>query len=146
MNIKDIESLIITINNTDIERVEIEKNDIRLLIVKGNGQRAEITSEPRPIIGSSSIEEDLESKLEDDNLYTIASPMVGVFYQSPSPDAQPFVKLGDRVEKGQTLCIVEAMKIMNEIESELSGEVVEILLQDGDVVEYGQALMKIRRV
>ena len=72
--------------------------------------------------------------------------MVGVYYQAPAPGEDSFVKIGSMVEKGQTLCIIEAMKLMNEIEAEVSGEVVDILVKNEDVVQYGQALMKIRRV
>lgn len=71
------------------------------------------------------------------------SPMVGTFYRAPGPDEAPFVEVGDRIRKGQTVCIIEAMKLMNEIEAEVSGQVVEILVNNGDSVEYGQPLMRI---
>lgn len=71
----------------------------------------------------------------------VTSPMVGTFYKSPSPDSEPFVKIGSVVEEGQVVCIIEAMKLMNEIESEVSGKVVEILVEDGQPVEFGQVLM-----
>jgi acetyl-CoA carboxylase biotin carboxyl carrier protein len=86
-----------------------------------------------------------KSVTNDENTYIVKSPIVGTFYEGASPDTPPFVKVGDKVEKGQTLCIVEAMKIMNEIECEVSGEVVEILAHDEDIVEYGQPLIRIRR-
>ncbi len=73
----------------------------------------------------------------------IPSPMVGTFYRSPAPDEPPFVEVGDRIRVGQTVCIIEAMKLMNELEAEISGEVVEILLQNGEPVEYGQPLMRV---
>ncbi len=73
----------------------------------------------------------------------IKSPMVGTFYRSPSPDEVPYVDLGDRIRSGQTVCIIEAMKLMNEIEAEFSGQVMEILVSNGDPVEYGQPLMRI---
>jgi acetyl-CoA carboxylase biotin carboxyl carrier protein len=73
----------------------------------------------------------------------IPSPMVGTFYRAPGPSESPFVEVGDRVRSGQTVCIIEAMKLMNEIESEVSGQVIEILLQNGEPVEYGQPLMRI---
>ncbi len=73
----------------------------------------------------------------------VVSPMVGTFYHAPAPDEAPFVEVGDRVSKGQTLCIIEAMKLMNEIEAELSGQVMEILMNNGEPVEYGQPLMRI---
>jgi acetyl-CoA carboxylase biotin carboxyl carrier protein len=76
--------------------------------------------------------------------HTITSPMVGTFYRSPSPDSEPFASTGDTVTVGQTLCIIEAMKIMNEIEADASGEIAEILVQDGDPVEYNQPLIRLR--
>ena len=74
----------------------------------------------------------------------VRAPIVGTFYAAPSPDAAPFVAVGDRVEAGQTLCIIEAMKLMNEIESEVSGEIVEICVENAQPVQFGQTLFKIR--
>jgi acetyl-CoA carboxylase biotin carboxyl carrier protein len=79
-----------------------------------------------------------------DDLHTIKSPIVGTFYASPNPEAEPFVKTGDMVEAGQTVCIIEAMKLMNEIEAEISGEVVRILVENGQPVEYGEPLFALR--
>jgi acetyl-CoA carboxylase biotin carboxyl carrier protein len=81
---------------------------------------------------------------EDAGLHVVKSPIVGTFYESPSPGAAPFVKIGDQVENGQILCIVEAMKLMNEIESDASGEIVKRFVQSGQPVEYGQALFAVR--
>lgn len=150
MDIKDIKELILTINNTDIERVEIEKDKVRIMISKGNSNKNKdsIINTPKTI----EIKDDREViqreeiSPEEEELYIVKSPMVGVYYESPSPGADSFVKVGSIVGEGQTLCIIEAMKLMNEIESEVSGEIVEILVQNEDVVQYGQALMKIRRV
>ena len=79
-----------------------------------------------------------------ENLKVVKSPMVGTFYASSAPDKDPFVKVGDKVKKGQVLCIVEAMKLMNEIESEFDGEIVEICVENEEVVEYGKPLFKIK--
>ncbi|MCC7264952.1 MAG: acetyl-CoA carboxylase biotin carboxyl carrier protein [Candidatus Latescibacteria bacterium] len=79
-----------------------------------------------------------------DGLHVIPAPMVGTFYRSPSPESDPFVREGERIRPGQTVCLIEAMKIMNEIEADLAGEVVEILVGNGEPVEYNQPLMKIR--
>jgi acetyl-CoA carboxylase biotin carboxyl carrier protein len=81
----------------------------------------------------------------DEDLTIVTSPIVGTFYRTPSPDAPPFVEVGSRVKKGQVLCIVEAMKLMNEIESEHEGEIVEVSVANGQPVEYGEALFKIRK-
>jgi acetyl-CoA carboxylase biotin carboxyl carrier protein len=96
-----------------------------------------------------SCEENLEnictSEIEKDTeiLRVITSPMVGTFYSKVSPDSEPFVKVGDKANIGKIICIVEAMKLMNEIESEYTGEIVEILVKDGQMVEYGQPLFKV---
>ncbi len=79
-----------------------------------------------------------------DGLHTILAPMVGTFYRSPSPESEPFVREGERIKPGQTICLIEAMKIMNEIEADLAGEVVQLLVGNGEPVEYNQPLMKIR--
>lgn len=86
-----------------------------------------------------------ESPADDGNTHYVTSPFVGTFYRSPAPDAEPFVKVGANVSTGQTLCIVEAMKLMNEIESESSGKVVEILVENEQSVEFGQKLFKLTR-
>jgi acetyl-CoA carboxylase biotin carboxyl carrier protein len=79
----------------------------------------------------------------DAKLMPIISPMVGTFYRAPAPDEPPFVEVGDRIKVNQTVCIIEAMKLMNDIEAEISGQIVEILVQNGEPVEYGQVLMRI---
>ena len=83
-------------------------------------------------------------KKKEENYKVIKSPMVGTFYASSSPDKDPYVKVGDKISKGQVVCIVEAMKLMNEIESEFDGEIVEICVKNEDVVEYGTPLFKIK--
>jgi len=165
MDIKDIRDLIITIDKTSIEKVEIENKDIKIMITKkaisesGNAEKISVGSLENKSTESKSIDIDAQdikiaeannesnnkSVINDENTYIVKSPIVGTFYEGASPDTPPFVKVGDKVEKGQTLCIVEAMKIMNEIECEVSGEVVEILAHDEDIVEYGQPLIRIRR-
>ena len=80
----------------------------------------------------------------DEGLHVVKSPIVGTFYESPSPGSPPFVKPGDKVEAGQVLCIIEAMKLMNEIEADLGGEIVKRLVNNGQPVEYGQPLFSIR--
>ncbi|MEM7796956.1 MAG: acetyl-CoA carboxylase biotin carboxyl carrier protein [Cyanobacteria bacterium P01_C01_bin.118] len=79
------------------------------------------------------------------DLYEITSPMVGTFYRAPAPDESPFVDTGDRIKPGQTVCIIEAMKLMNELEAEVSGEIVEILVQNAEPVEFGQPLMRVKQ-
>lgn len=87
-------------------------------------------------------EKETESKAEEGNI--VKAPMVGTFYLKPSPDSEPYVQIGQKVKKGDVLCIIEAMKLMNEIESEFDGEVIEILVKDGEAVEYGKPLFRIK--
>ncbi len=89
------------------------------------------------------LEKNNNEKLEEDNVNIVKSPMVGTFYEKPSPTAKPFVEKGSKVKKGDIICIIEAMKLMNEIESEFDGEIQEILVKDGEVVEFGTPLFKI---
>ncbi len=157
MEIKDIRDLILTIDKTSIQQVEIEKGDIKIKINKGlmnegGGKAAvfeEIGVEGIEVLSAAvKAEDELPRQVEiekSDATYIMKSPMVGTFYSKASPDSTPFVKAGDRVEKGQTLCIIEAMKMMNEIKSEVSGVVVEIMCEDEDILQYGQSIMRIRR-
>jgi acetyl-CoA carboxylase biotin carboxyl carrier protein len=85
-----------------------------------------------------------ETVIDDKNISVITAPMVGTFYSSASPESAPFVEIGDTVSKGKVICIIEAMKLMNEIESEINGVIVERLVNDGDMVEYGQPLFKVK--
>jgi acetyl-CoA carboxylase biotin carboxyl carrier protein len=83
-------------------------------------------------------------KADEAKLHKIVSPMVGTFYKAPAPDAPPYVKVGDRVEEKTIVCIVEAMKLMNEIEADVRGEIVEVLVENGQLVEYGQPLFLVK--
>ncbi|SHK22230.1 acetyl-CoA carboxylase biotin carboxyl carrier protein [Paramaledivibacter caminithermalis] len=147
MNLKDIKELILTIDKTSIQNVEIEENDFKIKISKSiiKNDSVQELEDKREIIEKTGKEVEENKELDSEDIYIVKSPIVGVFYDSPSPDSVPFVKVGDRVKKDQSLCIIEAMKIMNEIQSEESGEVIEILVENEDIVEYGQPLMKIRR-
>lgn len=154
MDLKDIKDLILAIDKTSIEKVEIEKDDIKINIYKGMGNnKTERSSKGEEVYlyeGKDKYEEksktiDAEVEEEED-FFIVKSPIVGVYYSSSSPDSEAFVKEGQKVEKGDILCIIEAMKIMNEIEAEIEGEVVEIYAQDEDVIQYGQNLLKLRRI
>lgn len=157
MDLKDIKDLIIAIDKTSIEKVEIEKNDIKINIYK-NSER--INSRVNTNLDDIYLYED-KNKYDDiakdapksseiqeneEDFFIAKSPIVGVYYSAPSPNSDPFVTIGKKIKKGDTLCIVEAMKIMNEIEAEIDGEVVEIYVQDEDIIQYGQALLKLRRI
>lgn len=150
MNIKEIKSLLNLLAETDVTEFEYEQGDLRIAIRKGHGSAlqpvlhspapaptlvlpsapAAPAALPAPAKAAAPVEKGLVHK----------SPLVGTFYRSPAPDAASFTEVGKRVEKGQTLCIVEAMKLMNEIPAEVSGVVTKVLVENGQPVEYGQAL------
>jgi len=97
-----------------------------------------------PTAGNSSFLQEVQPQPQSNNLHFITSPMVGIFYRAPDPNSPPFVDIGDEVKKSQTLCIIEAMKLMNEIECDVEGTVAEIFIENGKPVEYGQKLFAIR--
>ena len=145
MEIEKIKEIFEAIKDTDIVEVEIEKEGIRIRIKRGFTQQLTTpTLQETPLIKNLPQENQKYSKIkESKNLITIRSPMVGTFYRAPSPQAPPFVEEGDIISKGQVLCIIEAMKLMNEIESDVDGKIVSILVEDGKPVEYGEPLFLI---
>ena len=135
------------IKGTKIEEVEFETEEGRVKIRQYVGPKKEVVSAPQQIV---EVKEELkhptqveEEKGESGKYHVIKSPLVGTFYRAPSPGAPPFVEEGDIVSKGQVLCIIEALKVMNEIESDINGKVVKILVENGQPVEYGQELFYI---
>ncbi|MBS8264846.1 acetyl-CoA carboxylase biotin carboxyl carrier protein [Mesobacillus boroniphilus] len=103
------------------------------------------TQRPEPKVEAAAVQEVKQEEVQDtSNLHKIVSPMVGTFYQSSSPEADAYVKAGSKVSKDSIVCIVEAMKLFNEIEAEVNGEIVEVLVKDGQLVEYGQALFLVK--
>lgn len=113
---------------------------------EGESQRGGTASAPADVAESSGVTEgEVAPKPEAENLVEVTSPMVGTFYRAPAPDADPYVEVGDRVSVGQTLCILEAMKLMNELEAEVSGVVKEICVENAEAVEYGQVLFRIHK-
>jgi acetyl-CoA carboxylase biotin carboxyl carrier protein len=160
MNLKELKELILFLKEEGVAEFELERGDVKVRIKRAGPQHAAaeayyaVPAAPPPVpeLGASSAmhppgaaapaapkETDLP-----ENLHTVRSPIVGTFYESPSPGSPPFVKLGDVVSVGQVLCIVEAMKLMNEIESDVAGEVVRKLVTNGQPIEYGQELFAIR--
>ncbi|MGN1400362.1 MAG: acetyl-CoA carboxylase biotin carboxyl carrier protein [Bacillus sp. (in: firmicutes)] len=111
-------------------------------------QAVPVQAPQSPTASSAAVQTKPESVSEqvssDEELHTITSPMVGTFYQSPSPDTKPYVTIGSRVSEDQVVCIVEAMKLFNEITAEVNGEIVELLVKDGQLVEYGQPLFLVK--
>ena len=120
------------------------KEDVVEIKEKPIQTKEEVTEPVDNIPENSFLEESTENQGSEDNIDYITAPLVGTYYTSPKPDDPPFIKKGDRVEIGQTICIIEAMKIFNEIDAEISGVVEEILIDDGAPVEYGQKIISIR--
>lgn len=104
-------------------------------------QSVEAPAQQTPV---ASVPETSVPATDTSNIHTIKAPMVGTFYKSPSPEADPYVQVGDKIENDTIVCILEAMKLFNEIEAEVSGEIVEILVEDGEMVEYNQPLFKVK--
>ncbi|HEY1659239.1 MAG TPA: acetyl-CoA carboxylase biotin carboxyl carrier protein [Candidatus Sulfotelmatobacter sp.] len=159
MNQKELKELIEFLIEKDITEFELERGDVKVKIKRGG----EHTVVYPPIVAAPSISAPLNiphaqaappaetapastpaAAAAEENLQTVKSPIVGTFYESPSPGAPPFVKIGDIVEVGQVLCILEAMKLLNEIECDVAGEVVKKLASNGQPIEYGQELFAIR--
>lgn len=139
-----LEKLVKLAESSDLTEVTLKDGDKSIIIkkeLKGMVVAAPqaVISQPAPTQASASQAE--QKAPAEDKRKPITSPMVGSFYKSPSPNAKPFVELGDSVAPGQVVCIIEAMKLMNEIESEVSGRVVEICVEDGQPVEFGQVIM-----
>jgi len=153
MNLKELKELIEMLKNTDVSELEIERNGVKVRIRKGG----DVTFHPAmprmeyppaaivaPAVSASDRPAaDTPQAPAASNQIKVTSPIVGTFYRSSSPDKPPYVETGDTVKKGQVLCIIEAMKLMNEIESETSGKVVQILVEGGQPVEYGQPIFVI---
>ena len=165
LDLNELRELLTVINQTDIAEFNLKSGDFQLVIRKEaalselpavpppvqsapvqmaapapaqSAPPAPIAPPPAPIAPAAPPPPPKNNKLLD-----VISPMVGTFYRSPVPEEPPFVNIGDRIRPGQTVCIIEAMKLMNELEAEIAGEIVEVLAQNGEPVEYGQVLMRV---
>ncbi|EPY2278359.1 acetyl-CoA carboxylase biotin carboxyl carrier protein [Clostridium sporogenes] len=156
MDFKGIENLIKAMSESNLSSMDIEYNGIAIKMKKENNKiykQETISGEYEKENRDNIVEEkklDLLNNEEKtdismgDNFIEIVSPIVGTFYESPGVDKKPYVKVGDKVKKGDTVCIVEAMKVMNEIEAEVDGEIVDVLVESEQMVQYGEALFKIK--
>ena len=157
MNLKELKELILFLKEEGITEFELERGDVKVRVKRGEPTpplpdaryyAVHAAPPPSPELGSSPVvppSAPVPSKeLPAEDLHMVRSPIVGTFYESPSPGSPPFVKPGDVVSEGQVLCIVEAMKLMNEIESDMAGEIVKKLVVNGQPIEYGQELFAIR--
>jgi len=162
VNLEEIEALIEILEGTDISELSIEEEGLSISLKRGANQEftvPQINNMPpeqveqkvkKAVQNSDRSTQDQsaaeKTEQQEDNKQQIEAPMVGTFYRSPAPDADPFVEVGDVVKENDILCIIEAMKLMNEIEAEVSGQIAEILVNDGESVEYGQPIFVIEQV
>ena len=146
---EEICELIRLVASTRVGSLEIEHGGTRVRI-KGTPQVPVVESVPVPVSEVAAQPEsgvgptDGDAEAVDENLHYVTSPIVGTFYRAPNPDAEPYVKVGNLVQEGQTLCIVEAMKLMNEIECDIDGTIVKVLPENAQPVEYGERLFAVR--
>lgn len=162
MNLNEIKELIDKIDSSNIAYFEVkvdnsyikmDKSLTRNLVEENKAsnleetEKTDISEEKNESIskGEEGKSQPKEDVIQDEDLYLVTSPMVGTFYESPGVGEKSYVSIGSKISSGDVLCIVEAMKLMNEIESEVSGEIVDILVENGNMVEYGQPLFKVRR-
>lgn len=146
MEYDKIKKLMDDMGNSKLTSIEIDFPDGTKISMKKEENESVKKVENENIMKEEINQEITEEKKKEveENCNIVKSPMVGTFYLKPSPDAMPYVEVGKRVKKGDVLCIIEAMKLMNEIESEYDGEITEILVEDGKPVEYGKPLFKIK--
>jgi len=158
MNLKEIKELIELMKNTDISEIEIERSGVKVRLRKGGDvtfhpSMPRMEYPPAAIVAPAVAEipspggaAEKSAEPAKTNLIKVTSPIVGTFYRASSPDKPAYVEVGDVVKKGQVLCIIEAMKLMNEIECESTGKIMQILVESGAPVEYGQPLFAIEPV
>jgi acetyl-CoA carboxylase biotin carboxyl carrier protein len=163
MNQKELKELIEFLIEKDIAEFELERGDVKVKIKRASEAAAPVAlpdsrfiavhpavpapaaTPPSVVLAAASTAPPAPAAAESaENLHIVHSPIVGTFYEAPSPGAPPFVKVGDKLEVGQVLCIVEAMKLMNEIECDVAGELVKKLVNNGQPIEYGQELFAVR--
>jgi acetyl-CoA carboxylase biotin carboxyl carrier protein len=149
IDLKQVKDLIELMKENDLVEVEVEAGDSKIHLKRPGAGMPAMAYQPMmpapaaPAAAAPSAGAAVPAAA-DDKLVTITSPIVGTFYQAPSPDAEPYVRIGSKVDSESVVCIVEAMKVMNEIKAEVNGSVVEVCCKDGQAVEFGQALFKVR--
>ncbi|MGM0437111.1 MAG: acetyl-CoA carboxylase biotin carboxyl carrier protein [Bacillota bacterium] len=150
MDLEQIEELIEILKETEVSELNLEEDGIKINIKRGLNsnfvERKEVVSnkfENDEKENNKKTKEKEESKKDREE---IVAPMVGTFYRSPSPEADPFVEVGDIVESGEVVCILEAMKLMNEIEAETKCKIINVIAEDGEAIEYGQPLFEIEKI
>ncbi|GLV13759.1 biotin carboxyl carrier protein of acetyl-CoA carboxylase [Alicyclobacillus hesperidum] len=156
LKLEDIHELIRLLDESSLSEINIEFEDGKLQLKKAapeavaympvqSAPNLAAPVAPAPTPAATQATHSQAQELQSADVHVIASPMVGTFYRAPSPESAPFVEVGSQVTSKTVVCIIEAMKLMNEIEAEVSGEVIEVLAENGQLVEYGQPLFKVRR-
>jgi len=149
VNLKEIKEMINLMNDNNLTEFEVEKEGLRIKLKKSTGQNTEgmvnpiVIEKERVAEASKARETQIQQEKAASNAVEIKAPMVGTFYRAPSPEAPPYVEVGQVIEPGQVICIIEAMKLMNEIKSEIKGKIVEILVDNAEPVEFGQPMFLI---
>ena len=160
MDIKEIQSLIRFVAKSGASEVSLEMEDVKITIKTGGATNAETTvlqqvpavatqlagmpqAMPAAVPAAAPVEESVSAEESNDNYITVKSPIIGTFYKKPSPDKPAFVEVGSQVNQGDVICVIEAMKLFNDIESEVSGKIVKILVEDASPVEFDQPLFLI---
>ena len=157
LKITELKRLLSTITKNKIEKISIKSNSLQLTVntvtkknilsatTKDRIKKKKNYLKEEQILNKQEIKNTYQINKEQEKYFTIVSPMIGTFYRSPAPNERPFININDVVNTNQTVCIIEAMKLMNEIESEVNGRIVEILVEDGDIVDCGQALIRVQK-
>ena len=147
MNLKEIKELIALMNENELMELEVERDGMKIRLRKSSSGRIETIMEEHAVSNIGQVvkagDKTVEPAAKERNLIAIKAPMVGTFYRSANPEAKPYAEIGQTVEVGQVVCIIEAMKLMNEIKSEVKGKVVEILVENARSIEYGQVLFMV---
>ncbi len=153
LSFNELRELVDALNQTDIAELQLKSSEFELTLRKPSALQPDVVMSAAPVAPAVPVAAAAPPPPEtaapaasvvDSSLVEITAPMVGTFYRSPAPEEAMFVEVGDRIQSGQTVCIIEAMKLMNELEAEVSGEIVDILVENAEPVEFGQALMRVR--
>jgi oxaloacetate decarboxylase alpha subunit len=150
MNLKEIKELITLMNENELMELEVEREGMKIRLKKSGAGIVETITENqmagRVVQSVRADEKVIEPLKQESNFIAIKAPMVGTFYRSSSPEAKPYAEVGQVIDVGQVVCIIEAMKLMNEIKSEVKGRIVEVLVENARSIEYGQLLFKVEPV
>ena len=144
MDIRKIKKLIEMLQDSDLNEIEVHEGEESVRIARGNIQSIEGSPSPKVRTSPNPPSEKIEVPVSE-SATVIKSPIVGTFYRKPAPDKEPFVQVGQKISKGDTVCIIEAMKMMNQVKSEFDGTVISIDIEDGEPVEFNQTLISIER-